>query len=337
MNIKFRQLKAFLLAMEAGSFRAAADRLSVTQSSFSALIRELERDVGAALFERTTRRLAPTDAGRRLYDRIRNPIADLEEGYGHVREVGRGERGVMTFGVLPSLAAGMATRHLAAFQRRFPDVRVKLRERKHGELVEAVVAGDVEFGIGVLMRPVPELQFTRLTDDELLFAVPEGHPLAGTVPTWKSLERFPYIYVGHGNTEHALALAQVRTAAAYEVEHVATALEMVRQGLGVSVVPSSVLPSVNLDGLVCLPVRGEAAVRRIGVIRKKDRRLGAAARAFVEQLLEEAERSGRDSRVGADAPRVLRARLPKAVGAGGEPSAAAARPPDRVAGPARRR
>lgn len=306
MNIKYRQLKAFVLAVETGSFRAAAGRLSVTQSSFSALIQALEQDVGTALFERTTRRLALTDAGARLHDRIRHPIADLEDAYGYIREVGRGAAGVLAFGVLPSLAAGMATRHLAAFQRRYPDVRVKLRERKHVELVDAVLAGDVEFGIGVLLRPVPELAFQHLTDDELLFVVPRGHPLASTSPTWKSLERHPYIYVGNGNTEHALASEQVRTAAAYEVEHVATALAMVRHGLGVSVIPSSVLPAVNVAGLACLPVRGAASVRRIGVITKKDRQLGAAARAFVAQLLEE----GADLRVRRAAPSGRRGATP---------------------------
>ncbi|MFM1987182.1 MAG: HTH-type transcriptional regulator GltC [Pseudomonadota bacterium] len=297
MNIKYRQLKAFVLAAESGSFRAAAARLSVTQSSFSALIQALELDVGTQLFERTTRRLALTDAGARLHDRIRNPIADLEEAYGHVRNVGRGSAGVLSFGVLPSLAAGLATRHLALFQQRHPDVRVKLRERKHVELIDAVLEGHVEFGIGVLLRPVPELSYRHLTDDELLFVVPNGHPLASITPTWKSLERYPYIYVGNGNTEHALASEQVRTAAAYEVEHVATALAMVRQGLGVSVIPSSVLPAVNVEGLACLRVRGAASVRRIGVITKKDRQLGAAARAFVAQLMEERGEGRAEQRV----------------------------------------
>jgi LysR family carnitine catabolism transcriptional activator len=288
MNIKYRQLKAFTLAVEAGSFREAADRLAVTQSSFSALIKELERDVGIALFERTTRSCRPTDAGARLYDRVRSPIADLEDGYAYVRDIGRGARGVLSFAVLPSLAAGLATRHLAAFQHRHPDVRVKLRERKHAELVEAVAGGDVEFGIGVLLRPVADLSFRYLTSDELVFVVPEDHPLRQMPPVWKCLERFPYIYVGQGNAAVALSAAHVRAAAAYEVEHVATALAMVRHGLGVSVIASSTLTGADTKGLAVIPIRGEAAKRRIGVIQRKGRALSAAAREFIDQLLREA-------------------------------------------------
>lgn len=293
MNIKYRQLKAFALAYEAGSFREAADRMAVTQSSFSALIKDLEHDVGIALFERTTRSCRPTDAGVRLYDRIRNPLADLEDGYAFVSDVGRGARGVLSLAVLPSLAAGMATPHLAAFQRRYPDVRVKLRERKHAELIEAVETGDVEFGIGVMLRPVPDLSFEFVTKDELLFVVPVGHPLLGIAPVWKCLERFPYIFVGNGNAEMAIAAAQVRAPAAYEVEHVATALAMVRHRLGVAVVASSTLNGVEMKGVVGVAIRGSATERLIGVIRKKGRRLGAAAEAFVEQVVSQAGRMPR--------------------------------------------
>jgi LysR family carnitine catabolism transcriptional activator len=287
MNIKYRQLKAFTLAVEAGSFRVAADRLSVTQSSFSALIKELEHDVGIALFERTTRSCRPTDAGMRLYDRVRNPLADLEDGYAFVSDIGRGARGVLSFAVLPSLAAGMATRHLATFQRRHPDVRVKLRERKHAELIDAVETGDVEFGIGVMLRPVPDLTFEYVMQDELLFLVPDGHPLLAMAPVWKCLERFPYIFVGNGNAEMAIAAAQVRTPAAYEVEHVATALAMVRHGLGVAVVASSTLTGVQMHGVARLAIRGKATQRLIGVIQKRGRLLGAAARAFVRIVLDD--------------------------------------------------
>jgi DNA-binding transcriptional LysR family regulator len=291
MNIKYRQLKAFALAVEAGSFRGAADRIAVTQSSFSALIKELENDLGIVLFERTTRSCRPTDAGMRLYDRVRNPLADLEDGYAFVSDVARGARGVLSFAVLPSLAAGMATRHLAAFQRQHPDVRVKLRERKHAELIEAVETGDVEFGIGVMLRPMPDLTFEFVMKDELLFLVPDGHPILGMAPVWKCLERFPYIFVGNGNAETAIASAQVRTPAAYEVEHVATALAMVRHGLGLAVVASSTLNGVEMDGVVAVAIRGKATERLIGVIRKKGRRLGAAAEAFVDQVVAEAGRT----------------------------------------------
>ena len=80
-NIKYRSLKAFLLAVETGSFTHAADQLGVTQPSFTALIQDLEKILDLKLFERTTRSISLTAAGQDLHDRVARPIADLEEAY----------------------------------------------------------------------------------------------------------------------------------------------------------------------------------------------------------------------------------------------------------------
>ncbi len=81
IKIKYRPLKAFLLAVEAHSFTRAAQRLGVTQPSFTALICDLEDSLELQLFERTTRRIALTNAGQDFHDRILRPVTDLEEAY----------------------------------------------------------------------------------------------------------------------------------------------------------------------------------------------------------------------------------------------------------------
>lgn len=287
MNIKYRQLKAFILAAEAGSFVAAARALSVTPSSFSALIKEMENDLGVELFERSTRKCQLTEAGRSLYDKVHGALEDIEAGYGHVHDIGQGSRGNLTFACLPSLAAGLAVGRLTRFNQQFPLVRVRLRERKHNELIQAVQDGGVEFGIGVLLRPDPDLEFDYLMSDHLCFVAPLEHPVNAEPPTWKCLEKFPYIYVGNGNTEHALTAARIRRPAAYEVEHVATALAMARQNLGLAVLPTSSINGLDTQGLSCIPIRGEASERRIGIIRRTGRPPRAAAREFIRILRED--------------------------------------------------
>ncbi|MCH3872140.1 LysR family transcriptional regulator, partial [Campylobacter jejuni] len=81
MNIKYRPLKAFLLAVDTGSFTHAANQLGVTQPSFTALIQDLEDVLGLRLFERTTRSISLTSAGQDFHARVQRPIADLEEAY----------------------------------------------------------------------------------------------------------------------------------------------------------------------------------------------------------------------------------------------------------------
>jgi DNA-binding transcriptional LysR family regulator len=190
----------------------------------------------------------------------------------------------LSLGVLPSLASGIATTTLAKFQRLFPHVRITLRERKHDDLLHAVRFSEVEIGVGVLLKPDDDLSFGFLFDDHLLFVVPEGHPLIALPGKWACLEQYPFIFVGHGNIEHALAVSGVRALAAFEVEHVATALAMVRHGMGISVLPSSVIPSLNVEGLICLPIDEKTAVRRLGIICKRGRQLSNPAKAFVDIL-----------------------------------------------------
>jgi len=92
-HLKFRQIKAFTLALENGSFKAAAQILCITQPSFTALIKALEEDLGFKLFERTARQCLVTEQGRDFYQRVCRPLEDLEEAYSLTKEEGLGSRG----------------------------------------------------------------------------------------------------------------------------------------------------------------------------------------------------------------------------------------------------
>lgn len=289
INIKYRQLKAFSMVVETGSFRAAASRLAVTQPSFSALIKELERDVEVTLFDRTTRRCVLTDAGKAFYEEIKGALGHLEDAYQYLQDVGKGTRGKLSLAALPSLAAGMVTHKLGEFQRTYPGVRISLSERKNDQILEAVRRGEVELGVGSMLQSDPELDFEPLFTDRLMFVAPRGHPITQMRPVWKCAEKFDLILMNAGPTEHALKLSKVQRPPAFEVEHLATALAMVRNGLGVSILPSSVVPTLNMDGLVCLPILGSMATRHLGMVTRKGTRLSTPALAFAA-LLKQAER-----------------------------------------------
>lgn len=283
-NIKYRRLKAFTLVAETGSFKAAADRLSVTQPSFSTLIKELEGDIGVSLFERSTRRCVLTPAGQSFYEEIKGALSNLEEAYRCVKEVGRGVRGKLSIAALPSLAAGIVASGLGEFHRVYPGVRISLSERKNEQILEAVRRGEVELGMGSLLKPETGLSFQALYMDRLMFVVPADHPMNSMRPVWKCAEKFDLILINAGPTERALKTSGVQRPAAYEVEHLATALAMVRHGMGISILPSSVLPTLNMDGLRCLPIVGPLAARKLGLIYRSGVRFSAPARVFSELL-----------------------------------------------------
>ncbi len=286
-NIKYRQLRAFVWAAELGSFKEAAERLSVSQAAFSALIKELEQDVGVRLLERTTRRCRPTEAGAALEARLVPLLGELEDAYRHVKDLASGERGRLAIAALPSLSFGIVTRALGDYRRLYPMVQIVLREMKNAEVFDAVRDGQVELGVASRLDDSPAgLEFVPLTTDRLVFVVPEGHPLCGERPGWKVLERFPMILMRTGTAERAIRASGVSVTPAFEVEHMATALSMVRHGLGISIVPSSVLFGLNMAGLVALRIAGPLAVRRLGVFVREGRALTAPASIFLRLLRE---------------------------------------------------
>lgn len=246
-NIKYRQLKAFATVVECGSFSGAAERLAVTQPSLSGLIRELEADVGVRLFARTTRRCALTEAGSSFHEDMRGALAQLEEAYRHVKDVGRGSRGRLSLAALPSLAAGIATRTMSDFRRVNPAVRIDLTEGRNDEVLTAVRRGEAEIGLASMLRTEDELVFTELFTDRMMFVAAAGHAIASMRPTLALAERFDLILMSAGPTEQALEASQVSAPAAFRVEHLATALAMVRHGLGISILPSSVGQVMNLE------------------------------------------------------------------------------------------
>ena len=290
-NIKYRQLKAFATVVECGSFRGAADRLAVTQPSLSGLIKEQEADVGVLLFERTTRRCALTDAGRSFHEDMRGAVMHLEQAYRHVKEVGRGSRGRLSLAALPSLAAGLATRTLGAFRHANPAVRIELTEGRNDEVLAAVRRGDAEIGIASMWRTDEELVFEEMFTDRMMFVAAAGHPITAMRPTLRLAEKFDVILMAAGPTEHALQASQIDAPAALQVEHLSTALAMVRHGLGISILPSSVRQVMNMDGLVCRLIEGPLAVRRLGTIVRRGHRLSPAAAGFADLLRGEAAKT----------------------------------------------
>lgn len=283
-NIKYRRLKAFALVVETGSFKAAADRLAVTQPSFSSLIKELESDIEVTLFDRTTRSCVLTDAGQTFYEEIKGALGHLEDAYQYIKDVGKGSRGKLSLAALPSLAAGIVTSKLGEFHRSHPGVRITLSERKNDQILDAVRRGEVELGVGSMWQAEAELRFEPLFTDQLMFVVPQGHALVSMRPVWKCADKFDLILINAGPTEHALKVSDVQRPPAYEVEHLATALAMVRHGMGISILPSSVVPTLNMNGLVCLPILGNMATRQIGMIFKNGTRLSTPVREFSELL-----------------------------------------------------
>lgn len=292
MNIKYRPLKAFLLAVDSNSFTHAANRLAVTQPSFSALIQDLEEVLDLRLFERTTRTIALTEAGHEFHARIQRPIADLEEAYRSLADLAARRRGNIVLGALPSTALTLMPTAVGTLHREYPALKVCILEEHNDELLAMLRTNQIEFAVATLTEPAPDLSFSRIIDDCFCAVFPQGHPLQKiSRPQWRDVLRYDLILLAKGSSarwqfDHAIQNESLPTGVGlrYDVTNMGTAAGMVRQGLGVSVLPRLALPELNLTGLVCVPLYDESARREIGILYRKNRSLSPAAQALEKCL-----------------------------------------------------
>ncbi len=290
MNLKLRQLQGFAAAAVHGSFSAAARELAMTQPAFSQLVRELETSLRVKLFERTTRRVELTEAGRRFLAMIERPLDDLDDAYRFAREMAAGTRGRIVFASLPSVAFGLVTHALARFKALHPAITARLIEDQDANIAERVRHREVDFGIGTLNTPRDELAFRELMADELQAVFPARHALAAKRRlTWRDLAAAPLVLLPKQSSvralvEHGFAAAGVAREPDYEVANMVTALSMVRAGLGVTVMPRMVLAELNMKGLAAGRINDPRPVRSIGIITRRDRPLSPAAGAYVDLL-----------------------------------------------------
>lgn len=292
INIKYRPLKAFLLAVDTGSFTRAADRLGVTQPSFTALIHDLEQVLGVRLFDRTTRNIELTAAGSEFLARIQRPLTDLEEAYRRILDLAAVKRGSVVLGALPSTSLTLIPPALRALRVAHPTLRVRVVEAHNDELISMVRTNQIEFALATMLEPAADLAFQPLLADSWFAVFPAGHELAARPNLhWRDLVPYDLILLSQGSSARAqfeLAVQAEGAAPAassrYDVTHMTTAAGMVRQGLGITMLPRLALPELNLKGLLSKPLVDASARRTIGLLHRHDRSLSPAAQAFAAQL-----------------------------------------------------
>lgn len=273
---------------ETNNFTRAAERCLVVQSALSHQIARLERELGARLFERTSRRVRLTPAGEAFLPAARQCLDAAERAAAEVAAAVGEVRGRLAVGLIPTVAAVDVPGALRDFRRRYPQVRISLRVGASEELVEQVAQGalDVAFlGLPTTARP-EGVAARELARDRLVAVVAPDHPLAGEPSV--SLERLsseefvdlPAGTAGRIQSDQAFAAAGLRRDVAYEVTSADFIARLVGPGLGVAMLPSAYAP--RLVGVVTVEV-ADAPARVEYVVWSGSHRTPAAA-AFLTVL-----------------------------------------------------
>ena len=291
MNVTLRQLRAFVAVADAQHFTRAAERLVLSQSTVSTLVRELEENLGLRLFDRHTRMLRLTQAGAELLPLARRAMADLDQVIGSANELSSLGRGRVSIAAASLQAALMLPRFIRLYCDEYPGVKVNVQDVTEHEVIDKVRAGEVDFGLGSAVATQQDIAARLLMTDEFVAVMPPDHPLARhSELVWRTLQEIPLIGPPPDNAVRAqldLALARegLSLTRQYEVALPLTILGMVEGGLGIAVMTSAMSRLANMLGLVTRKVTEPVIHREISLLFHVDRSLSPAAQNFRDLLL----------------------------------------------------
>ncbi|MCJ8206736.1 LysR family transcriptional regulator [Pseudomonas sp. RGM2987] len=288
MKNSIQHIRAFLVVAQTGSFAKAAAALNLSPSALTVQIQQLEDWLGVALLERSPRHVALTSAGQNNLLPMEKLLLDLDNIVSASRDLAALRRGVVSIAALPSLCAGALPPLLKDFREQFPGIEVRLRDVVARRIDLLVRDGEVDFGLGVQARTHYGLEFQTVLEDRLCLFVPADHPLA-RLRTIKlnQLTTQPIILTGRDSSvrelvEQLFADASLQLSPGLEANYMSTVLALVRQGLGVSLLPESADDA--REGLVKVPVDHPGVTRQIGLITRTGQTLSPAAEQFIAML-----------------------------------------------------
>ncbi|HJP73635.1 MAG TPA: LysR family transcriptional regulator [Pseudonocardiaceae bacterium] len=288
-----RQLEYFVAVAEELSFTRAARRLFAVQSSVSSAIRALETELHTTLFDRSTRRVALSDAGAAFLPEAKAALEALERAKSVVQEASDGMRGSIRIGVLSSVDVLDLPGVLGAFHRRYPMVDIRVTVSVSGSTGHADDVRHGRLDMALLGLPPADLVGLRtmvLATRRFVALLPAGHRLADRDElTLEDLagEGFVDTLRGFGNrvvSDRAFEAIGAPRRIVVEVSDIATVPDYVQAGLGVAVVPTlQVAPN---PAMVIRPLTGTAMRWQFSIATLADREPSRAVRTLLDLMAE---------------------------------------------------
>ncbi len=243
-------MRAFLHVARIGNFTRAAEQAHITQAGLSILIREMEKQLGCRLFERTTRVVSLTPEGRRLLPVVERLMTDLDDVAAELGAAGDAARRTLRIAATPLVSSHLLPQVFSTFRAAHPQVSLRLFDADLRDVEAMVAAGDADMGLGFFFKAAPGLERTpvgrfqlmrvsRLDDDA---DVPPG---VGTAP-WSSLRGAELVVLPPGNPIQKVIDQHLATIGCADAQRPAfnffgTLISMVEAGFGTAVMPTFAL------------------------------------------------------------------------------------------------
>lgn len=292
--MELRQLRYTVAVARRLSFTQAASDLALAQPALSQQIASLESELGVRLFDRTSRRVILTDAGRAFVERAQSILADVAAAGEEMTAFAGGLRGRVVVGTYQSFAEYRLPKLLGRFHLAYPGIEVALREGMADELFPALAAGTIDVFVGNMREndgnAPTEFAHEAMYEDELAIAVAASHPLASkaSVPLAELRdERWVIFRPGSQMTQRLQTLARengFEPRVAFESVDALTVRALVAERLGIALYPRALgnTPGPNV-ALVSLEPK---LIRTMSLVTRKAP-YGPSAKSFISFLRQE--------------------------------------------------
>jgi LysR family transcriptional regulator, hydrogen peroxide-inducible genes activator len=241
--VSLRQLRYFATVARTGHFGAAAEQCAVTQPALSMQIQELEKELGLQLLERGRKGVALTAGGREIADHAARVLANVRDLVDSARHLSGSFSGPFRLGAIPSIAPYLLPQLLPLIRARHPELDLHLRETQTHRLLEELVDGDLDLVLLALPVDHAGVETLSLFEDRFLLAVPASRSIAKNVRATPDLlreDRLLLLEEGHCLRDQALAfchLRQVESIDTFGASSLSTIVQMVSNGLGLTLLP----------------------------------------------------------------------------------------------------
>ena len=300
MAFTLRQLQYFVAVAEQGSVTRAAQNLSISQSSVTEAIKELEGDLGVELFERHPRGLTITYNGHQFLRHATKILADVSDARNVFTETRNSTGGTLNIGVTSLVAGYVLSDLLARYRRACPGVEVSALEDNGSYLEHLLIGGELDVAVMVIsnLRDRVALQAEIFETSPYRLWLPIGHPLVSAdIISIADITKEPLIMLTvdeiEENTGKLLSALGARPHVAFRTRSVEAVRSLVATGAGVALLPDLVYRPWSLEGdrIESRDVSGALPVVQVGMVWRKGSSLPQSARDFVG--IAEASRSGR--------------------------------------------
>jgi LysR family hydrogen peroxide-inducible transcriptional activator len=291
--MEIHQLTYFVAVAETGSFSRAAERCNIAQPSLSQQIQKLEQELGEPLFDRLTRRVVLTDAGRNLLPRATSILADLQDIKHSMNQMADSSSGMLTVGFIPTIAPFVLPRVIKRFSQEFPLARLSVYEDLTESLVRELVDGKLD--VGITSSPIHnKLIHTQelLTEPFLVASSKMNDIITRAEIHVKELDEFPFIALSEmhclGEQIQSFCYQQhLELKIVCHTSQLTTVQNCVAMGLGVSLVPKALAMGDISKQVVYRELSDATPHRKIAAATHIERTQSFLAKKFIEIVREE--------------------------------------------------